>query len=396
MGLCRVVALWVVRMRDLDWKRRWRTIGIFVILLLIVGFLVAASGIIPIKASSGHWAITQWFLHFAMKRSVATYSLGIEVPELTRKSLVLRGAGHYETGCRLCHGSPRRHNLRITQQSVSHQPPPALPRITQQMTPHPPYLPPVIPEWSSAELFYIVKHGVKFTGMPAWPAPQRDDEVWAMVAFLRVLPRLDAEEYEKLVWGKIPRHLESEEVPSLVVENCGRCHGINGLGRGVGAFPRLAGQHVPYLCASLRAYAHGERHSGMMEPIAAELRLEEMRTLARYYGGLAPYVPELPPQALAAAIERGEAIANQGSRRIPSCVDCHGPSDIPRNLHYPVLAGQYAEYIVLQLELFAQEKRGGSPYAHLMHPTAHRLTEEQMRAVALYYSSLPSSATSEQ
>lgn len=376
MERLRAVTSLIGRIRNLDWKRRWHPIAVFIIVVIIIGFLVAASGIIPIKASSGHWPITQWFLNFAMERSVATHSLGIEVPEIAQASLVLRGAGHYETGCRLCHGSPSLHQ----------------PRITQQMTPHPPYLPPVIPEWESAELFYIVKHGVKFTGMPAWPAPQRDDEVWAMVAFLRVLPRLDAEEYEKLVWGEIPRHLESEEVPSIVTENCGRCHNIDGLGRGVGAFPRLAGQHAPYLYASLRAYARGERHSGMMEPIAAELSLKEMHTLAQYYGGLAPYMPAQPRQALAEAIERGEAIVKQGSRRIPSCADCHGPSDIPRNLHYPVLAGQYAKYIILQLELFAQEKRGGSLYAHLMHPTAHRLTEEQMRYVALYYSSLPPAA----
>lgn len=394
MRSLRAAARLIDRLRSLNWKHGGHTIMVFLALLAIGGFLVAASGIIPIKASSGHWAITQWFLHFAMGRSVAIHSLGIEVPELAKESLVLRGAGHYETGCRLCHGSPSLHPPRIRPQSTPHPLPPRLPRVTQQMTPHPPYLPPVIPEWESAELFYIVKHGVKFTGMPAWPAPQRDDEVWAMVAFLRVLPKLDAEDYEKLVWGEIPRHLESEEAPSIVVENCGRCHGIEGLGRGVGAFPRLAGQHVPYLYASLRAYARGERHSGMMEPIAATLSSEEMRTLALYYGGLAPYVPAPPPQALAATIERGEAIARKGSQRIPSCADCHGPSDIPRNPRYPILAGQYAEYLVLQLELFAQHKRGGSSYAHLMQLTAHRLTEEQMRAVALYYASLPSSAGS--
>jgi hypothetical protein len=47
------------------------------------GFLVAASGIIPIKASSGHWDITAWFLHFAMRRSVATHTLGLKAT-LTR------------------------------------------------------------------------------------------------------------------------------------------------------------------------------------------------------------------------------------------------------------------------------------------------------------------------
>jgi mono/diheme cytochrome c family protein len=126
----------------------------------------------PLKASSGHWAITAWFLHFTMRRSVATHSPGLQAPALDVPRLVLQGAGHYETGCRPCHGSV---DL-------------PLPRIAQQMTPPPPYLPPRITTWEPEELFYIVKHGVKFTGMPAWPSQQRDDEVWAMVAFLLMRP----------------------------------------------------------------------------------------------------------------------------------------------------------------------------------------------------------------
>jgi Cytochrome C oxidase, cbb3-type, subunit III len=70
------------------------------------------------------------------------------------------------------------------------------------MTPPPPYLPPRIPKWEPNELFYIVKHGIKFTGMPAWPALDRDDEVWAMVAFLRQFPKLDADEYRRLAQGE--------------------------------------------------------------------------------------------------------------------------------------------------------------------------------------------------
>jgi cytochrome c553 len=349
------------------------------------GFLVAASGIIPIKASSGHWDITAWFLHFAMRRSVATHTLGLEAPSLNDPSLVLKGAGHYETGCRPCHSSPE---LRI-------------PRIPQEMTPHPPYLPPVISQWEPTELFYIVKHGVKFTGMPAWPAQQRDDEVWAMVAFLLTLPDLNAEAYRQLVHGEgIPSGkvaaihglLGPEPVPRAVTESCGRCHGVDGHGRGTGAFPRLAGQRPTYLFAALQAFARGERHSGIMEPIAADLSLVEMRELALYYGNQTAPLPPPPHQETSLAIERGKAIASRGipSQRTPSCVDCHGPGAIRRNPVYPELTGQYANYLVLQLELFKQGHRGGTAYAHIMHEVADELTPEQMRDVALYYESLTS------
>jgi cytochrome c553/cytochrome c5 len=366
-------------------KPRLFKVAALLAVLGAAGFLVAASGIVPIKASSGHWAITAWFLHFTMRRSIATHTLGLKAPSLDDPSLVLQGAGHYETGCRPCHGGP----------DLQH------PRIPQQMTPHPPYLSPRVSEWDPDELFYIVKHGVKFTGMPAWPAQQRDDEVWAMVAFLRTLPELDVEEYRRLVHGEAapnssvaPIHglLPPEKVPRAVNESCGRCHGVDGRGRGEGAFPRLAGQRPAYLYAALQAFARGERYSGMMEPIAVGLSLEEMRELARYYGSRQGPSPSPTPPETTLAIARGKAIANQGipSQRVPSCVDCHGPGTIRRNPIYPMLAGQYANYLILQLELFKKGHRGGSPYAHLMRPIAARLNPEQMRDVALYYASLTS------
>ena len=143
------------------------------------------SGIVPIKASSGHWAITAIILDFAKVRSVATHSWGITSPPLDDDLLITRGAGHYENGCLPCHGGPGR----------------VIPPVMAAMTPTPPELRERLSRWRPEELFSIVKHGIKFTGMPAWPAQQRDDEVWAIVAFLRRLPELDASAYQRLgVW----------------------------------------------------------------------------------------------------------------------------------------------------------------------------------------------------
>jgi cytochrome c553 len=90
------------------------------------------------------------------------------------------------------------------------------------------------------------------------------------------------------------------------------------------------------------------------------------------------------------ATERGRQIAHAGipSQKIASCVDCHSAGGRLRKEEYPVLAGQPADYIVLQLELFKEGKRGGSAYAHLMQKVAPRLTAEQMRDVALYFESV--------
>lgn len=355
----------------------------FMAVMTLAGLLGAASGIIPIKASSGHWAITRWFLQFSKQRSVATHTLGMESPILDEPGLVLKGAGAYEMNCRACHGSPAVPN----------------PRVAQHMTPRPPYLPSTVGNWESEELFYIVKHGIKFTGMPAWPARGRDDEVWAMVAFLQRFPSLKDEEYRRLVHGDALVSREAISIggsespePRAVTMNCARCHGVDGLGRGLGAFPSLAGQQVAYLNMSMQAYAKGERHSGIMGPIAAGFSGDEMEEIARFYSALPKRPSVLTMPEAASAIERGKVIAQQGipSQRVPACVACHGPSDIPRNPIYPTLAGQYADYLVLQLELFKNENRGGTANAHLMRVVAPRLTSEQMRDVALYYASLES------
>ena len=384
----------------------------------VLGLAVAASGVMPITASGGHFAITERLLIFAKQRSVATHTLGEPSPALGDPSAVLKGAGHFESACRPCHGAP----------DLARQP-----RVARSMLPPPPNLSERAPEWQPRELFYIVKHGIKMTGMPAWPSLVRDDEVAAMVAFLAVLPRLDADGYRRLVHGggdastpapaaanaggpsdvtegaAVPGAGLADETarpsgeplgalvggahpPRSIVETCGRCHGLDGRGRGNAAFPALAGQSESYLRAALDAYASDRRQSGMMQPLAASLHAEEWAEVAAYYSRL----PRRSGDARvkngedAAAVERGRIIAERGApeRRLPSCSDCHGPGPGPREPDMPRLAGQYADYILLQLELFAAGHRGGGPRAHLMDSVAPRMSREQMRDVAAYYASL--------
>jgi cytochrome c553 len=265
------------------------------------------------------------------------------------------------------------------------------------MTPRPPELTPRLARWTPQELFSIVKHGIKFTGMPAWPVQQRDDEVWAMVAFLRRMPQLDGAAYRTLVFGE-QRPVSGgdlnmlsaahERAPRAVQDICVRCHAEDGTGRGSGAFPSLAGQRAAYVYGSLRAFANRERFSGIMSPIAARLSDETMRDVSAYYARL----PLRPSAAVtdAAAMGRGDALAARGvpDRDIPSCADCHAPSDTPKNPAYPILAGQHQRYLALQLELFKGRRRGGSPYADLMHVFVDRLEHQQIADVALYFSAL--------
>ena len=58
-----------------------------------------------------------------------------------------------------------------------------------------------------AEQFWVVKHGIKMTGMPAWGVTHDDDLLWDVVAFVRKLPELTKEQYETLV-ENAPKHEE--------------------------------------------------------------------------------------------------------------------------------------------------------------------------------------------
>lgn len=358
----------------------------------VVGAVVMVGGLVPIKASSGHWPITKWLLSYSMARSVSTHSVGIELPEnLGSPAMIMRGAGHFEVSCAPCHSSPARRT----------------PRVTQHLTPAPPALSGKIDQWEPSELFYITKHGVKFTGMPAFPSEYRDDEVWAVVAFLLKLPEMDEQSYRDLVFADAD--LASSDTPRTVVDSCANCHGFDGRGRVPDAFPNLAELHSKYFVASMRAYAKGTRHSGIMGPIAASLDDHEFEELAAYYSigdgstkehsenvtDAAAGTPteEAPETSVDTATEsdtdsmtRGKVIAHDGlpKQDVGACVACHPVSRSVQNPKYPYLVGQPAVYLAQQLKLIKSKRRGGKRI-EIMHPIAAGLSNQQIEDVAAFY-----------
>jgi hypothetical protein len=74
--------------------------------------------------------------------------------------------------------------------------------IAKGLYPQPPNLTHAAEHFSPAELFWIVKNGIKASGMPSW-TDHSDQELWATVAFLEKLPRMTQEEYAKLVMASI-------------------------------------------------------------------------------------------------------------------------------------------------------------------------------------------------
>jgi cytochrome c553 len=171
------------------------------------------------------------------------------------------------------------------------------------------------------------------------------------------------------------------------VPACAGCHAQNGIADGSGVFPRLAGQSAWYMARQFADYASGARNSALMGPIAKALSLADGAAVAAYYASAdGPFV--FNKRADAALIERGRQLARIGdqAKALPACNNCHGPGGTGEFPAIPYLAGQYADYTVLQLQMWQSGSRKDS--ADAMADIAKRLGAQDMAAVAAYYQQL--------
>lgn len=155
------------------------------LILLAVGLPLAAySGAYDVAASVPHRAVTEWLLDTAMVHSVQRRArkMTSEPPDLADPARIRRGASHYAVLCISCHGAP---GVDPTD-------------IGRGLNPAPPQLEDVASEWSAEELYWIVRHGIKFTGMPAFGSTQDEEKLWDIVALVKKLPELSPEEYRNL------------------------------------------------------------------------------------------------------------------------------------------------------------------------------------------------------
>jgi cytochrome c553 len=351
-------------------------LGAAILLVLLIGgaFAFVFSGFYNVAATRPHTDFVWWLLDTAKQRSVELRARNIRVPRLDDPALVARGAGQFQLVCFPCHGAP---GIAPEQMGAG-------------LNPVAPDLARAAPRWNDAELFWIVDNGIKFTGMPGWRPTHREDEIWALVAFVRRLPQLSPAEYQQLVY--LPRRRpESGEVVALRggadprAAPCASCHDLDGSGGG--EVPALRGQHARYLLDSLRRYAAGTRPSGIMEPIARGLSENETRAVVDYYAAHAGLgAASAPPTPAPALLQHGGVISAIGApeRGIAACASCHGAAGRSEQSEVPILAGQHRLYLALQLRLWKSGVRSDEP----MREIARRLRDEEIEAVSAYFSQL--------
>lgn len=169
-------------------------VAIALISLIVVGVGFIFSGAYNVAADDPHWGATRWLLETARERSVAARSSVATIPSLDDEKLIAMGAGHYAEMCTGCHLAP---DLQDSELRAGLYPQP--PNLVEHGRDH-----------SPEETFWIIKHGFKMTGMPAWGRTHDDRSIWAMVAFLRKLPSLSPQAYRALVGQSANEHDHDE------------------------------------------------------------------------------------------------------------------------------------------------------------------------------------------
>jgi mono/diheme cytochrome c family protein len=160
----------------------------FIIILAVLGLAALIylwSGFYNIAATKPHWNITLSLIETLRDRSIAVHSKEVPVPDLDDPKFRDAGFSHYHEMCRFCHGAPgyQPEEFAIGLYPV---PPDMISGNIQKAR-------------SDAEIYWIVKYGIKMTGMPAFGPTHEEDELWGLTVLVKEIPRMAPDHYRQLV-----------------------------------------------------------------------------------------------------------------------------------------------------------------------------------------------------
>jgi cytochrome c1 len=155
------------------------TLGVLALAAAGVAALVVYGGLYDVASTRQHLQLTHTVLETAMRQSVRLRARDIPEPPLADEALALRGAGCFRDKCVQCHGAPG-----VAQSDIG-----------KSMQPLPGPLVDARQHWRPRELYWVTRHGIKMSGMPAWEFRLGEAELWELVAFMQRLPDLSAGQY---------------------------------------------------------------------------------------------------------------------------------------------------------------------------------------------------------
>ena len=158
--------------------------GLLVLSIIAVIFIIFIfSGFYDIGAATPHYKFTRWVISKLKDNSIRHHASEVTEPQnLSDSTLINTGFIHYREMCSGCHGAPG-----IIRNEVF-----------EGLYPKPPKLLKTANEWRPAELFWVIKNGIKMTGMPGFGITHSDDKIWAIVAFMEKLPPMTPQQYKEM------------------------------------------------------------------------------------------------------------------------------------------------------------------------------------------------------
>ncbi len=181
-----------------------KTVGIIVATLaaeFLISIIFINSGLYNVSVTSPDPRPLRWVFSRTSDNSVEHHASGIAVPALADSSMVSEGFDHYDEMCVGCHGAP----------GVERS------EIGKGLYPHGPNLAHSAKEMSPAQLFWVIKNGIKSTGMPGFGLTHSDQKIWAIVAFLEKMKDMNSEQYKSMQWvtsGEEKGNAKDMDMPS--------------------------------------------------------------------------------------------------------------------------------------------------------------------------------------
>jgi mono/diheme cytochrome c family protein len=152
--------------------------------LAVVGaFAFVRLGLYDTSATVPHTQPVYSLLDATKRYSVRRRAAGLETPPMTDPARLALGAACYRQHCAQCHGGP----------GASREP------VGSSLQPVPGPLVDAARRWKPREVYWITRHGVKMSGMPAWELRLSDAELWAVAAFVNRLGDLSPADYARTI-----------------------------------------------------------------------------------------------------------------------------------------------------------------------------------------------------
>jgi mono/diheme cytochrome c family protein len=181
------------------------TVMLTVLVGALAGVVFIYSGAFDAAADQPHKGLVFLLAQTARERSITVRSRDITVPDLMDPKAIAAGASEYAEMCTGCHLAP---GMEDNEMRLGLYPyPPNLADRRQNAKGDP-----LTANGSAARQFWIVKHGIKMTAMPAWGKTHDDATIWTIVAFLQRLPTLTLEQYSEMTKESESTHQEAGHV----------------------------------------------------------------------------------------------------------------------------------------------------------------------------------------